>query len=230
MRLIINMIASYLSWFIALVIVTIPKSSHSSRFWSSISLLLVITLHALFHFSEFVITSLPIQTLFPFSTLTEFECVKYLQMAIPVVFLLFRLMSEWRYVDVESETIRFLTTVSQNHQVSLSLSLFHSPLSLLLLLSQLIINSLQQISQQLSLHKLNQQETYTSSYPSISPLPPSLTVDVKKLVEQMTLLEKESSQISNQLRLVSIASQKNSYWILFLLLFLGYQMISASDK
>jgi hypothetical protein len=129
MRLIINMIASYLSWFIALVIVTIPKSSHSSRFWSSISLLLVITLHALFHFSEFVITSLPIQTLFPFSTLTEFECVKYLQMAIPVVFLLFRLMSEWRYVDVESETIRFLTTVSQNHQVSLSLSFTHPSLS-----------------------------------------------------------------------------------------------------
>jgi hypothetical protein len=121
MRLIINMVASYLSWFLCLVIVTIPKSSHSSRFWSSIYLLFVIAIHALFSFSEFSIISLSSQRIVP-STLTEFECVEYLQLCIPVVFLLFRLLSEWKYVDVETETIRYLATISQNHQVSLLLS------------------------------------------------------------------------------------------------------------
>jgi hypothetical protein len=233
MRLIINMVASYLSWFLCLVIVTIPKSSHSSRFWSSIYLLFVIAIHALFSFSEFSIISLSSQRIVP-STLTEFECVEYLQLCIPVVFLLFRLLSEWKYVDVETETIRYLATISQNHQVSLLLSFAlpsRSDLSLPPLppfLSQLILNSLQQISQQISHHKISQDNAHSSS--PLPPLPPSLTVDVKKMVDQMTQLEKESSRISDQLRLISVASQKNSYWIVFLIIYLGYQMVSYSEK
>jgi uncharacterized membrane protein len=119
-RLIIEMIIFYLSWFIGLIIITIPKSSHSSRFWSSIYLILVIVIRTVLTFTEIVITNLPFKIS---PTLTEFELIYCLHIGIPVVFLVFRLISEWSYVDVESETIKYLATISQNHQVSSSFTL-----------------------------------------------------------------------------------------------------------
>lgn len=123
-RLIIDMIVFYLSWFIGLIIITVPKSSHSSRFWSSIYLTLVIIVHTVFTFAEIQITTLPFKIS---STLTEYEFIRFLQLGIPVIFLVFRFIAEWSYVDVETETIKYLVTISQNHQV-FSLS----PLPLLL--------------------------------------------------------------------------------------------------
>jgi hypothetical protein len=88
-----------------------------------------------------------------------------------------------------------------------------------------MIDSLQQISQQITSHKKNSDGSLTAS-----PVPASLSLDLKKLTDQLTILEKDSSQISSQLRQISIASQKNYYWLLFLLAYLGFQLLSHSDS
>lgn len=110
------MIGYYLSWLCGLIIITIPKSSHSSRFWSIIYLLIVIILRCIFTFTDIDITSFRLQSLFP--SLTEYELIQYLHLTIPVIFLLFRIIAEYYYIDIETETIKYLMTISHNHRVS----------------------------------------------------------------------------------------------------------------
>jgi hypothetical protein len=88
-----------------------------------------------------------------------------------------------------------------------------------------MIDSLQQISQQIASHKKNSEVTSAAS-----PFPASLSIDLKKLTDQLTTLEKDSSQISNQLKRISIASQKNYYWLIFLLAYLGFQLLSHNES
>lgn len=87
-----------------------------------------------------------------------------------------------------------------------------------------MIDSLQQLSQQIASHKKNSETT------PASPFPASLAIDLKKLADQLTNLEKDSSQISTQLKLISISSQRNYYWLVFLLAYLGFQLVIQKES
>ena len=87
-----------------------------------------------------------------------------------------------------------------------------------------MIDSLQQISQQIASHKKSSETTPTS------PFPASLAIDLKKIADQLTNLEKDSSQISSQLKLISNSSQRNYYWLVFLLAYLGFQLAAQKNS
>ena len=49
--------------------------------------------------------------------MTEYELISYLQLSIPCVIIIFRMIAEWYFINIEAETIKYLETISKNHQV-----------------------------------------------------------------------------------------------------------------
>jgi hypothetical protein len=100
---------------------------------------------------------------------------------------------------------------------------------------QAIIQSLQHLSQQITTYQKSTTSLLLAS-PSSSttalPTTPSefIPVELSKVAEKLHSLETDSTRLSDSLRAVSVASQKNYSWVIFILIYLGYQLVSQQKE
>lgn len=225
--LVIELVAHYLSWFLVIFLITIPKSSHSARFWSCLYLIVVIPFHFLFVLTEFDIVALGNIFNYTHMTFTEHELILYLQLSISYVFIIFRLIAGYYYVNVEYETVKYLDTISKNHKVSFYILSFDFIYELLIILFfhniliylQVLIESLQQISQQITQAKKD------SSMNTLN-----LDEKLQNITNNLITLEKESSGISETLRNISNTSEKSYYWLVLVIFYLAYFLLNSAEE
>jgi hypothetical protein len=113
-RLLASTMFTYFLWLGCSFIFTLPESAHSSRVWITIVIIILFVLEAFMTFG-----GLTIPPWFPLRHTTEYEVLRALHLALPLVMGILRSVAQCYFVDMDSCTATALAVLIQNNKVGI---------------------------------------------------------------------------------------------------------------
>ena len=112
LKILINILSNIMFWGITVFVTSIPPGSRGCRTWIFLILLAMVIAEGIFQLTPFTIPNL--DAIFP---LTECEFILYMHRIFPIILLVMVIISEYYFVDIESNTALVLENVLVNQKV-----------------------------------------------------------------------------------------------------------------